>query len=55
MIVQHLAVQRGQWLSCVSLLLCYLQDGENNLPSTPFEIYIEFNKKMCMYQWNRSA
>jgi len=45
MIVQNLAVQRGQWLSCLSLFLCYLRDGENNLPSTPFEIYTEFNKK----------
>jgi len=45
MIVQNPAVQRGQWLSCLSLLLCYLHDGENNLPSTLFEIYAEFNKK----------
>jgi len=45
MIVQNLAIQRGQWLSCLSLLLCFLRDGENNLPSTPFEIYIEVNKK----------
>jgi len=22
-----------------------LRDGENNLPSTPFKIYTEFNKK----------
>jgi len=44
MIVQNFAVQRGQLLSCLSLL-CYLRDGENNLPSTPFEIYTEFNKK----------
>jgi len=29
----------------LSLLLCCLQDGENNLPSTPFKIYTEFNKK----------
>ena len=29
----------------LSLLLCYLRDGENNLPSTPFKIYTEFNKK----------
>ena len=27
------------------LLLCCLQDGENNLLSTPFKIYTEFNKK----------
>jgi len=27
------------------LLLCCLLDGENNLPSTPFKIYTEFNKK----------
>jgi len=46
MIVQNLAVQRGQWLSCLSLLLCYLRDGENNLPSTPFEIYTEFKKNV---------
>jgi len=26
-------------------LLCYLRDGENNLPTTPFKIYTEFNKK----------
>jgi len=26
-----------------SLLLCYLQDEENNLPSTPFKIYSEFH------------
>ena len=45
MIVQILAVQRGQWLSCLSLLLCYLRDGENNLTSIPFEINTEFNKK----------
>jgi len=43
--VQNLAVQRCQWLSCLSVLLCYLRDGENNLPSTPFKIYTEFNKK----------
>jgi len=29
----------------LSLLLCYLQDGENNFPSTPFKTYSEFNKK----------
>ena len=29
----------------LSLLLCCLRDGENNLPSTPFKIYTEFNKK----------
>ena len=29
----------------LSLLLCCLRDGENNLPSKPFEIYTEFNKK----------
>ena len=28
-----------------SLLLCYLRDGENNLPSTPFKIYTEFNER----------
>jgi len=29
------------------LLLCYLRDGENNLPSRPtlFKIYTEFNQK----------
>ena len=27
----------------LSLLLWYLRDGENNLPSTPFETYAEFN------------
>jgi len=41
MILQNLAVQRGQWLS----FLCCLRDGEYNLPSTPFKIYTEFNKK----------
>jgi len=29
----------------LSLMLCCLRDGENNLPSTPFKIYTEFNKK----------
>jgi len=29
----------------LSLLLCYLRDGDNNLPYTPFKIYPEFNKK----------
>ena len=29
----------------LSLLLCCLRVGEDNLPSTPFKIYIEFNKK----------
>jgi len=29
----------------LSLLLFCLRVGENNLPSTPFEIYTEFNKK----------
>jgi len=29
----------------LSLLLCCLRDCENNLPSTPFKIYTEFNKK----------
>ena len=32
-------------VAMLSLLLCYLRDGDNNLPSTPFKIYIEFNKK----------
>jgi len=32
MIVQNLAILRGQWLSCLSLLLCYLRDGENICP-----------------------
>jgi len=50
MIVQNLAVQRCQWLSFLSLLLYYLRDGENNLLSTPLEMYTVFNKKMCMYQ-----
>ena len=45
MIVQNLAVQRGQWLS-FPLLLCCLRDGENNFPSTPFKIYTEFNKNV---------
>jgi len=45
MIIQNLTVQRGQWLSFLSLLSCYLRDEENNLPSTPFEMYTEFNKK----------
>ena len=27
------------------LLLCFLRDGENILPSTPFKVYTEFNKK----------
>jgi len=29
----------------LSLVLCYLRDGENNLPSTPFKIYTEFSTK----------
>jgi len=29
----------------LSLLLCCLRVGENNLLSTPFKIYTEFNKK----------
>jgi len=29
------------------MLLCCLRDGENNLPSTPFKIYTEFNKKFA--------
>jgi len=29
----------------LSLLLRCLRDGESNLPSTPFKIYTEFNKK----------
>ena len=45
MIVQNLAVQRGQRISCLGLLLCCLRDRENNLPSTPFKIYTEFNEK----------
>jgi len=28
----------------LSLLLCYLRDGKNKFPSTPFKIYSEFNK-----------
>ena len=32
----------------LSLLLCYLRDGENNLPSPLFKIYIEFNKNMYL-------
>jgi len=46
MIVQNLAVQRGQWLRFLSLLLCYLRDGENNLPSNPFQMCIELKKKL---------
>jgi len=44
MIVQNLAVQRGQWLS---FLCCYviLRDGENNVPFTLLKIYTEFNTK----------
>ena len=30
----------------LSLLLCCLRDGENNLPSTLFKIYTEFNKNV---------
>jgi len=41
MIVQNLAVQRGQWLS----FLCCFWDRENHLPSTALKIYTEFNKK----------
>jgi len=29
----------------LSLLLCCLRDGENNLPSSPFKFYTKFNKK----------
>ena len=32
-------------VATLSFLLCCLRDGENNLPSTPFKIYTEFNKK----------
>jgi len=44
MIVQNLAVKRGQWLS---FLCCYVvcEMNKKNLPSTPFKIYTEFNKK----------
>jgi len=44
MIVQNLAVQPRS-VAKLSLLLCCLRDGENNLPSTPFKSYPEFNKK----------
>jgi len=30
----------------LSLWLCCLRDGENNLPTTPFKICIEFNKNV---------
>ena len=30
----------------LSLLLCCLRGGENNLPSTPLKIYTEFNKNV---------
>ena len=43
MIVQNLAVQRS--VAKLSLLLGCLRDRENNLPSTPFKIYAELNKK----------
>ena len=33
----------------LSLLLCCLRVGENNLPSTPFKIYTEFNKKCAFF------
>ena len=42
------SVVLGDSVNCktkLTLLLCCLRDGENNLPSTPFEIYTEFNKK----------
>ena len=29
----------------LSLLLCRLRDGENNLPFTQFKVYTEFDKK----------
>ena len=32
-------------VAILSLLVCCLRDGETNLPSTPFKIYTEFNKK----------
>ena len=43
MIVQNLAVQRDQWLS---LLLCCLRVGENNLPSTPFKFILNSMKNV---------
>jgi len=37
------------------LWLCCLRDGENNLPSTPFKIYTEFNKKCACTSTNETA
>jgi len=42
MIVQTLAVQRGQWLSYP----CCLRDEKNKLSTTPFKLYTEFNKNV---------
>jgi len=38
----------------LSLLLCYLRDGENNFPSTRLKFIVN-SIKMCMHQRNRSA
>jgi len=43
MIVQNLAVQRGQWLS---FLCCYVVcKMDKKFALYPFKIYTEFNKK----------
>jgi len=42
MIVQISRSKRS--VAKLSVLLCYLRDGENNVPSTPLN-FTEFNKK----------
>jgi len=53
MIVQHLAVQRDQWLS----FLCYyvICEMEKTIFPLPRLNFILNSIKMCMYQWNRSV
>jgi len=53
MIVQNLAVQRGQWLS---FLCCYvICEMEKTICPLPHLKFILNSIKMCMHQWNCSA
>jgi len=53
MIVQNLAVQRGQW---PSFLCCYvICEMEKTICPLPHLKFILNSIKMCMHQWHCSA
>jgi len=54
MIVQNLAVQRGQWPNFLCChVICEMEKTICPLPRSKFILKIQ--SKMYMHQWNRSA